>query len=568
MSAAATRILVAGAGYGGLTCALRLGRLLRERIEAGEVEVVLVDRNPYHLLETRLHEAAARGVEVTIPIAKLLTRRPVRFVQAEISGIDAVHHAVVTPGGRIAWDILVLALGSRSLDFGIPGIGHHAFELKTLEDARSLKEHLEARFAEAAREPDPARRRWLRRIIVGGGGLTGVEAATELAERVRQLTGSELGTADGGEILLVEAAARVLPAHDDPTAGKTADILHRAGIRVLAGTRIEEVGAEHVRLSTGELLRSGTVLWTAGVRASEVLERSGLAVAQHGRVLVDPTLRVRHLADVYAIGDAALSLDPRTREPVPMAAQFALQQGRLVADNIVARLAGTRERAYRPRVLGEVISLGRHLAVGWLALGWGGRVRMAGFLASLLKRAIAERHLASLWRESRRWARPEHPADAPHGDPEPAPASGPSVGEVVRVLQAGTTRGGAIDTASARGPAVVVRLHGPGCPGCRRWTERELDPLREATAAWGGRVVLVDPDGLRRSGLSAWLAVADEWGEVFHTAAVGEDHSFPDTSELADWVRFVAVQCPECEGPEGAWRGGPPVVREFKGASP
>jgi NADH dehydrogenase len=89
-----------------------------------------------------------------------------------------------------------------------------------------------------------------------------------------------------------------------------------------------------------------------------------------------------------------------------MAAQFALQQGRRAADNLVAELRGGEEEAYEPRVLGEVISLGRHLAAGWLALGWAGRLRMTGFLASLLKRAIREKHLASLWRESRRWARP------------------------------------------------------------------------------------------------------------------------------------------------------------------
>ncbi|GMV04659.1 MAG: NADH dehydrogenase [Gemmatimonadota bacterium] len=403
---AATRILVLGAGYGGLTCALRLGRRLRGRIDAAEIEVVLVDRNPYHLLETRLHEAAARGVEVTIPVSKLISKRPVRFVQANVSGIDIRRHAVLTAGGAIDWDILVVALGSRSIDFGIPGIRQHAFELKTLDDARSLRGHLRARFSEADRETDPARRRWLRRIIVGGGGLTGVEAATELGERVRRLTRAKLGSRDGGEILMVEAAERLLPAHDPSIADKIADLVHRSGIRVLTGTRIDAVGAEHIRLSTGEVLRAGTVVWTGGVRASEILENSGLETSQQGRVTVDATLRLRHAADVFVIGDAALFVDPDTGDPVPMAAQFALQQGRLAADNIVARVNGTDERVYRPRVLGEVISLGRHLAVGWLALGWGGRLRMTGFLASLLKRAIGERHLASLWRESRRWTRP------------------------------------------------------------------------------------------------------------------------------------------------------------------
>jgi len=403
----ATRIVVVGAGYGGLTCALRLGRRLHEDIAAGQVEIALVDRNPYHLLKTRLHEAAARGVEVTIPIAKLLTHRPIRFLRLEITAIDETSRVVVTPDGRIPWDVLVVALGSKSVDFGIPGIAEHAFELKTLDDARALKAQVEARFAEAAGEPDPARRRRLRRIIVGGGGLTGVEVATELGERVRQLTGSALDTTEGGEVILVEAGPRILPAHGEATALKTAEILHRGGIRILSGTRITEVGPDHVRLSTGEVLRAGTLLWTGGVRASEILETSGMDVAAQGRVLVEPTLRVREREDVYAIGDAALSVDPKTDEPVPMAAQFALQQGRLVADNIVATLEGQEERSYEPRVLGEVISLGRHLATGWFALGWAGRIRMTGFLASLLKRAITERHLASLWRESRRWARPE-----------------------------------------------------------------------------------------------------------------------------------------------------------------
>ncbi|MDT8340946.1 MAG: NAD(P)/FAD-dependent oxidoreductase [Longimicrobiales bacterium] len=406
-TAGTVRVVVLGAGYGGLTCALRLGRRLKDQAAAGAVELLLVDRNPYHLLETRLHEAAARGAEVTIPLARVLAHRPVRFLLREVLGIDVDDRTVRTDAGTVAWDVLVVALGSRSVDFGIPGVAEHAFSLKTLEDAQSLKEHIDARFAEASGEPDPARRRWLRRIVVGGGGLTGVEAASELAERVRRLAGPRDDTTEEAEVLLVEAGPRILPSHEDATAKRAAEVLRRAGIRILHGTRIVEVGGDHVRLSTDEVVQAGTVLWTGGVRASEILESSGLAVAAQGRVYVDASLKVRGAADVYALGDAALAVDPTTDEPVPMAAQFALQQGRLVADNIVARLSGGEERPYRPRVLGEVISLGRHLATGWVALGWAGRLRMTGFLASLLKRAIAERHLASLWRESRRWARPE-----------------------------------------------------------------------------------------------------------------------------------------------------------------
>lgn len=234
-----------------------------------------------------------------------------------------------------------------------------------------------------------------------------MEVATELGERVRHLTNDDLGTPTGGDVVLIEASARILPAHQQATADRTARVLHKAGIRILTGTRIAEVGTDHVRISTGELLRAGTVVWTGGVRASEILERSGIPTADQGRVIVDSTLHVLGETGVYVIGDAALAVDPGTGDAVAMAAQFALQQGRLVADNLVARMNGEPERDYRPHVLGEVISLGRHLAIGWFALGWAGRIRMTGFLGSLLKRAISERHLASLWMESRRWVRPE-----------------------------------------------------------------------------------------------------------------------------------------------------------------
>jgi NADH:ubiquinone reductase (H+-translocating) len=401
------RIVILGAGYGGITCALRLGRRLNAQIRAGGVEVLLIDRNPYHLLETRLHEAAARGAEVTIPIARLLQKRPVRFRQLEVSRIHHESRVVESEAGPVGYDTLVIALGSKSMDFGIPGMAEHAFKLKTLEDAQSLKAHIDARMAEALQEPDPVRRQELRRIVIGGAGITGVELATELAERMHHLVDAPVGTPNGGEVLLVEAGPRILPSHEEAIARRTQRVLDRERIQVSVGTRIVEVKPDAVLLSSDQLLRAGTIVWTGGVRASEVLEASDLPTTQQGRVVVGPTLAIQGIQHAYAIGDAAMARDPDTRDAVPMAAQFALQQGRLVADNLVAELTGKPPRPYQPKVLGEVISLGRHLATGWFALGWLGRLRMTGFLASLLKRAISERHLVSLWRESSRMARPE-----------------------------------------------------------------------------------------------------------------------------------------------------------------
>lgn len=402
----ATKVVVLGAGYGGLTCALRLGRRLKDEARSGKVDLHLVDRHPYHLLETRLHEAAARGTEVTIPLSQILAGRPVRFTQASITGLDMAARCVLTDAGEVPFDILVIALGANSFDFGIPGVQEHAFELKTLDDALELRAHMEERFSAAESESDIGTQNWLRRVVIGGAGLTGVELATELAERVEDLTDRDLGVSGGGEIVLVEAADRILPGSDPSLGKRSEEALRKAGIRLLTGTRLERIRSDAVELSTGEVLKAGTIAWTAGVRASKLLETPGLTTASQGRVVVDRTLKAESVEGVYVIGDAAYAVDPDTGDPVPMAAQFALQQGRRAADNIVARLRGKPEEPYEPKVLGEVISLGRHLATGWFALGWIGRLRMTGFLASLLKRAIQERHLVLLWRESRQWARP------------------------------------------------------------------------------------------------------------------------------------------------------------------
>lgn len=397
------RIVVLGAGYGGITCVLRLARWVRRRRGEGAVELILVDRNPYHLLETRLHEAAARGVEVTIPIAGLIRDRGIRFVAGEVEELDLAAKRVRVVGGELEYDVLVVALGSKTAYYGIPGLEEHAFALKTLEDAQSLKANVERRLAEALGEADLARRRWLRRVVIGGGGLTGVELAMELAERIEELTGRRLGEEEGGEVVVLEAGERLLPGSDRKIGERVAKLLRERRVQVVTGVRVVGVGPDEVRLSTGEVLRAGTIVWTGGVQVADLLRRSGAETGRQGRVLVEETLEVKGFPGVYAIGDAALAVNPRTGEPVPMAAQFALQQGRLAAENIIARLEGRPARAYHPRVLGEVVSLGRHLAVGWLALGWFGRLRFAGFLMSLLKRAIAEKHLLLLWKERKAW---------------------------------------------------------------------------------------------------------------------------------------------------------------------
>jgi NADH dehydrogenase len=168
---------------------------------------------------------------------------------------------------------------------------------------------------------------------------------------------------------------------------------------------VTSVREDGVELSTGASLRTRTLIWTGGIRISQITKDSGLAVGESGRLVVNGYLQSVTTPFVYAIGDNALAMNPATGLPVPAAAQFALQQGRLVAENIAAAISGKGQRSYQPKVWGEVVSLGRHLAVGWLALPLIKKLAFVGFLTSLLKAAIQEKHIILLRKEARSWVR-------------------------------------------------------------------------------------------------------------------------------------------------------------------
>lgn len=400
-------IVILGAGYGGISCVARLSRLFRR---STDVRLHLVDRHTYHLLETRLHERAVRQAEVTIPIARFLARRSnLTFHLGEVTRIDLDARRVeIDFGARmLAYDHLVIGLGSKTNFYQIPGLEQHAFQLKELDDSERIRTHTERMFALASSEPDEEKRRELLRVVIGGGGLTGVELATEMAERFDALAREYTINPHEPEMLLIEAADRVLPSLDGRQVATSIEAMQAIGVQILTGTRVRGMEQRNGRLvvlrEPGEPIPTRTMIWTGGIRISDLVRTSGAQTGAQGRVLVDEHLQVQGYPGVFAIGDNALAINPDTGTVVPTAAQFALQQGYLTATNLFHSIRGRTMRPYRPKVLGEVVSLGRHLAIGWASLPLAGRVRFFGFLASLVKRAIAERHLLLLWREHRAW---------------------------------------------------------------------------------------------------------------------------------------------------------------------
>jgi NADH dehydrogenase len=408
-------IAILGAGYGGISCVTRLSRQYRGN---PLVRIHLVDRHTYHLLETRLHERAVRESEITIPLSRFLAKREnVTFHLGEVTHIALDDRYVELDFGmsetssaqvrRIRYDYLVIALGSKTNFYQIPGLEQHAFQLKKLEDSERIRIHTERMFAIAASETNLNKRKEFLRFVIGGGGLTGVELATEMAERFDSLSVQYHIDPAEPEMILVELSDRILPSLDGKQVTRSVEAMQAMGVQIFTNTRVNGMRAENGRLevlrSPGEPIPTRTMIWTGGIRISDLIRRSGAETGPQGRVVVNEFLRVKHYPEVFAIGDNALAINPHNDEVVPTAAQFALQQGYLTADNLNRLIDARALKPYRPKVLGEVVSLGRHLAVGWAALPVGNQFRFLSFLGSLMKRAISERHLLLLWKERQNW---------------------------------------------------------------------------------------------------------------------------------------------------------------------
>jgi NADH dehydrogenase len=393
-------IVVIGAGYGGITAALRLSNLFRG---SEEYRVVLVEKNPFHTLKTQLHEAAVHKSEVTIEIGRIIRRQQITFQLGVVTAIDLVGQTARIGDAMIPFAFLVLALGSQANFYSIPGLEQFALPLQSASDAEKIYAQISVLCAQAAAEPDARLRKEMLRFVVGGGGLSGIELAGELVDHVSESARNYRLPPEEPEVIVVEAADDILSSSGKGLRQNIRGKLLGKGVKILTGTRIVGVSPEGVLLSTGDRLNTKLLVWTGGIRVAEIARESGFAIGESGRILVNAYLQSVSSPNVYAIGDNALAINPATEKPVPAAAQFALQQGWLVAENLHAVVIGRKQRMYQPRVWGEVISLGRHLAVGWLALPFVRKLTFVGFLTSLLKQAIREKHIFLLRKEARSW---------------------------------------------------------------------------------------------------------------------------------------------------------------------
>jgi len=385
------QVVILGAGYAGLHTVLRLERLLQHEVEW---RVLLMDKYDRHQLKTELHEAAAGRTSleaISIPIARVLRNKNIDFLQAEATNIDFVQRIVTTNRGKIRYDKLVIALGSETEFFGIPGMSNHAFTLMSIEDAERIKTHIRDTFAQAKNEKDEAKRRAMLRIVVGGGGFIGVELATELIGYMLRLSKQFEIAPNETQLIVVEASETVLLGFDLELVRRAQRAMESMGIKLMLKTPCVSAEADSIGLKSGEKILARTLIWTGGVRANDLVTESGLKYGPRSQVVVNPYLESVDHPGVYVIGDNALVIDPMTNRPLAPTAQLALQQAKIAAFNIYAEIRRKKRVRYIPKVAGQFVSLGDRDAVGWV---W--KFKVTGFPAWFLKRLTLLRYLYSV----------------------------------------------------------------------------------------------------------------------------------------------------------------------------
>ncbi|GAA3409045.1 NAD(P)/FAD-dependent oxidoreductase [Paenibacillus hodogayensis] len=376
------RIVILGAGYGGVLTALRL----QKELNYNEANVTLVNKHDYHYITTHLHMPAAGTDDpenARVNISKLIDEFKIDFVKSTVVQIKPVEKKVILEDGTLSYDYLVIGLGGEAETFGIPGLQQHAMNIRSINSVRLIREHIEYQFAKFKREPE--RRDYLT-FVIGGAGFTGIEFIGELADRIPKLC--KQFDVDPGlvKIVNIEAAPTALPGFDPELVDYAVQVLTNKGVTFKIGTAIKECKPEGVVLATGETIPAATVVWTGGIRGNRLVEQAGFE-AMRGRVKVDPYLRTAQYENVFIVGDCSLLFNDEGK-PFPPTAQIAMQQGVNCAFNLVASIRNQPLREFKFDNKGVVASLGKGEAVG-IVFG----KKLKGGFAAFMKKLIDMRYL-------------------------------------------------------------------------------------------------------------------------------------------------------------------------------
>lgn len=387
MSNGKPRVLILGGGFGGMYAALEFERALAR---GASLNVTLVNHDNFFLFTPMLHEVAASDLDITnivSPIRKLLHR--VTFFHGEIESVDLVHQRVGVSHGHeqhchaLPYDHLVLALGSTTNFFDIPGLATRAFTMKSLSDAIILRNHLIANLEEADFECGAGLRAPLLNFVVAGGGFAGVETIAAMNDFLREAVRffPHLRE-DMLRITLVSSGQIILPELGEKLGTYAQRKLKEQKVEIRSNCKVTAVTDHEVTLSDGTTVTTNTLVWTAGTSPHALLDSLPCPKSK-GRVLVNEYLEVPGWHGIWALGDCALVPDRKTGNVHPPTAQHALREGRVAAQNILATIRGDRMKPFVYSTIGLLAPIGKRTGVANI-LG----VNFSGFMAWWLWRTI------------------------------------------------------------------------------------------------------------------------------------------------------------------------------------
>jgi NADH:ubiquinone reductase (H+-translocating) len=366
------KVVIVGAGFGGINAAKSLRK--------ADVRILMVDRRNYHLFQPLLYQVATAGVapsDIAYPVRAIFRgQKNFDFLMAEVTGVDLEQHVLHTSLGPVDFDYLILSIGGQTNFFGLDSVKENGLELKDIQSAERIRNHILMMFEKARHEQRQEICRALRTFVIVGGGPTGVECSGSISELIRLVLVKDFPDLDVGEVrvILLEMTDQLLPGFPTELSEKAVETLERKRVEVLLNETVTGYDGDTITLKTGETIRSYTLIWAAGIRAEQLVDSIDVRKGKQERVIVEDSLQIPGHPEVFVIGDAAYV--EHEGKPLPMVAPVAIQQAKTAAKNINNLLEGRPLEKFVYRDPGSLATIGRSAAVARV-----GRFNFSGFIA-------------------------------------------------------------------------------------------------------------------------------------------------------------------------------------------
>ncbi|HZK10151.1 MAG TPA: FAD-dependent oxidoreductase [Clostridia bacterium] len=381
------KIIILGAGYGGILTAKRLEKTFRKR---EDVEITIIDKNTYHAMLTELHEVAAERVPreaVRIDLDKIFAKRNIEVVHDEVKDIDFDQKRLVGVVGEYNYDYLVLATGSKPTFFNTPGADEHALTLWTYADSLRINNHIHKMLQLATSELDPDKRKAMLSFVVIGSGFTGVEMVGELAEWKSRLCLTYNIEPDDLNIHVIDMQSRVLPIFDEVLSDKAEAYLRKMDVQIHLSTAITAVNEDSIEVKGRDPIPTRTAIWAAGIEGSELMEGLSLEKVARNRVKTDKYLRSVDHRDVFVVGDNIFYIPEGQEHPVPQMVENAEISHEVVSHNITSTLDNKEMIEFKPEFHGAMVCIGGRYGVAELNTK-NRKFHLSGFPAMFVKHFI------------------------------------------------------------------------------------------------------------------------------------------------------------------------------------